>query len=152
MKRFKTEIEFFRWFEITGQLGSTNDSLQTLVSRWYTKEQVVDSITPPLEGLKIPYRKEILTATPFKKSGDKDSSAIATHGDIDKILEQNNYSNQILYVISKQIEKTSSGLGQTSSIADKPSSSKSSPQIETHPIFKVPEFSKENYPKLSPRV
>lgn len=150
MERFKTEIKFFRWFKISGQLGSTNDSLKTLVTRWYTKEQVVDSITPPLEGLKIPYRKEILTATPFKKSSDKDSSSIATLGDVNKILEQNNYSNQILHVISKQIEETSSGLGKTSSLVDKPNSSNTSPQIETYPIFKVPEFSRENYPKLSP--
>lgn len=46
MKKFKTEIEFFKWFEITGQLGHSKESLQTLVTRWYTKEQVVDSVTP----------------------------------------------------------------------------------------------------------
>lgn len=102
----------------------------------------------PLEGLKIPYRKDILTATPFKKSSDKDSSSIATLGDINKILEQNNYTNQILHVVSKQIEETSSGLKPPISIAEKPSTS--SPHIETNPIFKIPEFSKENYPKLSP--
>lgn len=100
MNRFKTEIEFFKWFEITGQLGSSRDSLQTLVTRWYTKEQTIDSITPPLEGLKIPYRKEIFAASPFKKVNSKDHP-MATVADINKVIKKNNYTNQVLHVVSK---------------------------------------------------
>lgn len=148
MKRFKTEVEFFRWFEHSGQIDHTQVSLQTLVTHWYTKEQVVDNITPPLEGLKIPYRKDILKASPFKKPIDKEPSSLSTREDINKILEQNNYPNKILHVVSKQIEETSSGLREPNFIRDKRSPSKSSPKIETHPIFKVPEFSRENFPKL----
>lgn len=110
MKKFETEIEFFRWFEVTGQLGHSRESLQTLVIRWYTKEQTIDSVTSPLEGVKIPCRKEILLATPFKKASDKASSAFATQADINKVIGQNNYTNQVLHVVSRQIEENSNGL------------------------------------------
>ncbi|KAK4721505.1 hypothetical protein R3W88_011738 [Solanum pinnatisectum] len=98
MKRFKTEIEFFKWFESSGQIDDKQSSLQVLINKWYTKEQVVKSVTPP-EGLRIPYRMEILKATPFKKPIEKES-ALITAGDLNKVLEQNNYTNQVLHVIS----------------------------------------------------
>ncbi|KAK4706224.1 hypothetical protein R3W88_034219 [Solanum pinnatisectum] len=104
VKRFKTEIEFFKWFEASGQIDDKQSSLQVLINKWYTKEQVVESITPPLEGLSIPYRKEILKATPFKKPIEKESPLI-TAGDLNKVFEQNNYTNQVLHVISQQIEE-----------------------------------------------
>ena len=65
MKRFKIEIEFFKWFESTGQIGECNSSLQVLVNRLHTKDKVVESITPPLEGISILYRRDVLKATPF---------------------------------------------------------------------------------------
>ena len=49
MKRFKIEIEFFKWFESTGQISEFNSSLQVLVNRWHTKGKVIKSVTPPLE-------------------------------------------------------------------------------------------------------
>ena len=66
MKRFKTEIEFFKWFESTGQIGESNSLLQVLVNRWQTKDKVVKSVTRPLEGINIPYIKDVLKAPPFK--------------------------------------------------------------------------------------
>ncbi|KAK4731465.1 hypothetical protein R3W88_024453 [Solanum pinnatisectum] len=104
MERFKTEVEFFNWFESSGQIDDTRSSLQVLINKWYTKEQVIESVTPPLEGLSIPYRKEILKAAPFKKPIEK-GSALITTGDLNKVLEQNNYTNQVLHVISQHIEE-----------------------------------------------
>ena len=66
IKRFQTEVEFFKWFESTGQIGESS-SLQVLVNRWHTKDKVVKSVTPPLEGLNISYRKDVLKAAPFRK-------------------------------------------------------------------------------------
>lgn len=51
------------------------------------------------------------------------------------------------YVSTKYKPSTSIPDKPHSYIPDKPSTS--SPNIETNPIFKVPEFSRENYPKLS---
>ena len=66
MKRFKIEIEFFKWFEATGQIVECNSPLQLLVNKWHTKDMVVESVTPPLEGINIPYRKDVVKATPLK--------------------------------------------------------------------------------------
>lgn len=68
-----------------------------------------------------------------------------TTADVNKILEQN-YTNQLLYVVSKQIE---GGSNKTIPLGDKPSSSKYSPNIETNPTFKIPDFSREKFPKLT---
>ena len=147
MKRFKAEVEFFKWFEFSGQIDDTKSSLQVLVNKWHTRNEVVESITPPLEGLRIPYRKDIIVASPFKKNIEKNTSLI-TADNVNQIIEQNNYTNQILHVVSRKIED-SSKQKVSNQIGNKPSSSKTIEKGETIPIFKVPEFSKENFPDLS---
>ncbi|KAM3204581.1 hypothetical protein P3L10_027990 [Capsicum annuum] len=64
--------------------------------------------------------------------------------DVDRVLEQNNYTNQLLYVVATQIENSK---GPTS-IGDKTSTSKYNSNIEVSPIFKIPKFSRENFPEL----
>ena len=147
MKRFKTEIEFFKWFEATGQIGEDSSSLQVLVNKWHTKDKVVESITPPLEGLNIPYRKEIIKAAPFKRPSVHKETSIVTVEDINKVFEQNNYTNQALHIVSKQIEESTYNHSGTSKIASKPCSSKSGFNLETNPIFKIHRFSPEDFPK-----
>ncbi|KAG5592665.1 hypothetical protein H5410_043179 [Solanum commersonii] len=66
MRRIGCEIEFFKWFKMTGT---------------------------------------IIKASPFKEKSDK-SAIFVTSADIDRVVEQNNYSNQILHVISRQIKDT----------------------------------------------
>ncbi|KAG5589851.1 hypothetical protein H5410_040365 [Solanum commersonii] len=83
IRRIACEIEFFKWFEMT----------------------VVESITPYLEGINIPVAGTVIKASPFKEKSDK-AGVLLTSADIDRVVEQNNYSNQILHVISRQIEDT----------------------------------------------
>ncbi|KAH0650257.1 hypothetical protein KY284_030169 [Solanum tuberosum] len=105
MRRIGCEIEFFKWFEMTGT---------------------------------------VIKASPFKEKSDKTNGPL-TSADIDRVVEQNNYSNQILQIISRQIEDTKPNLSGRST----PASTSSNHNIETYPGFKIPEFSKEKFPKLS---
>ena len=69
--------------------------------------------------------------------------------EINKVFEQNNYTNQVLHVVSKQIEDSKYNYSGTSQIGNKPSSSKSGFNIQTNPIFKIHKFSLEGFPKIA---
>ncbi|KAH0654227.1 hypothetical protein KY289_031905 [Solanum tuberosum] len=145
MRRIGCEMEFFKWFEMTGRIENCTESLQVIINKWYTaSNKVVECITPPLEGINIPIAGTVIKASPFKEKSDKTGSLL-TSADIDRVVEQNNYSNQILHVISRQIEDTKP----TISGRPTPASTSSKHNIETYPGFKIPEFSKEKFPKLS---
>ncbi|KAH0654226.1 hypothetical protein KY289_031904 [Solanum tuberosum] len=145
MRRIGCEMEFFKWFEMTGRIENCTESLQVIINKWYTaSNKVVEWITPPLEGINIPIAGTVIKSSHFKEKSDKTGSLL-TFADIDRVVEQNNYSNQILHVISRQIEDTKP----TISGRPTPASTSSSHNIETYPGFKIPEFSKEKFPKLS---
>ncbi|KAH0664623.1 hypothetical protein KY285_025829 [Solanum tuberosum] len=145
MRRIGCEIEFFKWFEMTGRIENCIESLQVIINKWYTtSNKVVESITPHLEGINIPIAGTIIKASPFKEKSDKTDSPL-TSADIERVVEQNNYSNQILHTISRQIEDTKPSL----SGKPTPASTTSNQSIETYPGFKIPEFSKDKFPKLS---
>ncbi|KAH0763372.1 hypothetical protein KY290_019445 [Solanum tuberosum] len=145
MRRIGCEIEFFKWFEMTGRIENCTESLQVIINKWYTtSNKVVESVTPPLEGINIPIAGTVIKASPFKEKSDK-TGGILTSADIDRVVEQNNYSNQILHIISRQIEDTKPSI----SGRPIPVSTSSSHNIETYPGFRIPEFSKEKFPKLS---
>ncbi|KAH0719989.1 hypothetical protein KY284_005019 [Solanum tuberosum] len=144
MRRIGCEIEFFTWFEMTGRTENCAESLQVIINKWYTaSNKVVESITPPLEGINIPIAGTVIKASHFKEKSDK-TGGLLTSADIDRVVEQNNYS-KILHVISRQIENTKP----TISKRPTPASTSSSNSIETYLGFKIPEFSKEKFPKLS---
>ncbi|KAG5610062.1 hypothetical protein H5410_021343 [Solanum commersonii] len=65
----------------------------------------------------------------------KDTKGDPTNKDINKIVQQNNYTNQLLYV-------------------DKPSSSykDKNKNLETHPIFKLPKFSNDKFSKFQEKL
>ena len=86
MKRFKIEIEFFNCFESTSQIGESNSSLQVLVNKFHTKDKVVESVTPPLEGINIPYRKDVLKEAPFKKPSEHKENNFVTIEEINKVF------------------------------------------------------------------
>ncbi|KAH0730093.1 hypothetical protein KY289_001281 [Solanum tuberosum] len=145
MRRMGCEIEFFKWFEMSGRIENCAPSLQVIINKWYTaSNKVVESITSPLEGINIPNAGTVIKDSPFKEKSDK-IGGLLTCADIDRVVEQNNYSNQILYVISRQIEDTKP----TISGRPTPDSTSYSHNIETYPGFKIPEFFKEKFPKLS---
>ncbi|KAG5576348.1 hypothetical protein H5410_056482 [Solanum commersonii] len=145
MRRIGCEIEFFKWFEMIGRIENCAESWQVIINKWYTtSNKVVESTTPPLEGISIPIAGTVIKASPFKEKSDKTGSFI-TSTDIYQVGEQNNYSNQILHIISRQIEDTKP----TISGRPTPASTSFSHNIETYLGFKFSEFSKEKFPKLS---
>uniref|UniRef100_M1D3V3 Uncharacterized protein n=1 Tax=Solanum tuberosum TaxID=4113 RepID=M1D3V3_SOLTU len=145
MRRIGCEIEFFKWFEMTGKIENCTESLQVIINKWYTaSNKVVESVTPPLEVINIPVVGTVIKTSPFKEKSDK-TGTLLTIADINPVVEQNNYSNQILHVISTQIEDTKP----TISRRPTPTSTSSNHNTEPNPGFELPEFSKEKFPKLS---
>lgn len=104
--------------------------------------KVNESVTPPLEGINNPVAGIVIKVSPFREKSDKTGSLLASF-DIDRVVEQNSYSNQIHHVISRQIEDTKQNL------SGRPDSSSSNQNIETYLGFIIPEFSKEKFAKLS---
>ncbi|KAG5571277.1 hypothetical protein H5410_061043 [Solanum commersonii] len=144
MRRIDCEIEFFKWFEMTGKFENQIETLKMIINKWFTtSNMVVESITPPLEGLNNPVAGTINKASPFKEKCDKPSFFV-TLADIDRVVEQNNYFNQILQAISRQIEDSKPSISRRPS----PSSTASSHNIEPNPRFKLTEFSREKFPRF----
>ncbi|KAG5605600.1 hypothetical protein H5410_027092 [Solanum commersonii] len=144
MRKIDYEIEFFKWFEMTRKNENQIKSLQMIINKWYTRSnKVVESITHPLEGLNIPVAGTIIKAFPFKEKYDKPFFFVIP-ADIDRVVEQNNYSNQILHVISRPIEDSKPFISRRPT----PSFTSSSQNIEPNPGFKLTEFSREKFPKL----
>ncbi|KAH0781566.1 hypothetical protein KY290_001164 [Solanum tuberosum] len=130
---------------MSGRIENCAESLQVIINKWNTtSNKVVASITPLLEGINIPIAGTVIKDSPFKEKSDK-IGGLLTCADIDRVVEQNNYSNQILHVISRQIEDNKP----TISGRPTPGSTSSSHNIETYPGLKISEFSKEKFPKLS---
>ncbi|KAG5576687.1 hypothetical protein H5410_056821 [Solanum commersonii] len=132
MKRLKCNIQFFKWFECTEKLDNQ-------------KESVVEYKIPPLEEISLPVDGRIVTASAFKID-IVDTKGEPTIKDIKRILQLNNYTNQLLYVVSNQILEADN----KSIFKDKPSLSYNgkNKKIET-PIFNLPEFSNEKFPRKS---
>ncbi|XP_070002055.1 uncharacterized protein [Nicotiana sylvestris] len=140
LKRLKCDIEFFRWFELTGQIPNQKESLQMIINKWYTKNKgTIEATIPPLDEIVIPVQTEVITASPFKRESihlDKEP----INKDLNKIIVQNNYTNNLLHVVANQLKDTNRlGIPTKSTVA---------PTIETHPTIKIPEFSKEKFPQL----
>jgi len=121
-----------------------------LVNKWYTtSNKVVESKIPPLEEISLPVDDRIVTASPFKID-IVDTKGDPTNKDINRILQQDNYTNQLLYVVSNQILEADN----KSVFKDKPSPSYNdkNKKLETHPIFKLPEFSNQKFPRFKEKV
>jgi len=140
LKRIKCDIEFFKWFEITGQIPNQKESLKMIVNKWYTKNKgIIEDVNPPLEEILLPVQSEVITASPFKRESVHTDSG-PTNKDINKIIVQNNYTNNLLHVVYNQLKDTNK-LGI-------PTRSITTSKIETHPLIKLPEYSKEKFPEL----
>jgi hypothetical protein len=72
--------------------------------KWKTsRKEIVESIHPPLEALKITPPKENIEieASPFKAI----SNPTEQKKDVNNIHSQLNYTNQILYTMSQQLDR-----------------------------------------------
>lgn len=73
-----------------------------LVNKWYTtNNKIVESKIPPLQEISLPIDDLIITASPFK-IGIVDIKGDLKNKDINRFLQQCNYTNQLLYVVSNQ--------------------------------------------------
>ncbi|KAI5680673.1 hypothetical protein M9H77_01900 [Catharanthus roseus] len=116
--RLNTPFDFFCWLEyFTTKLGFTEDpftlsyiNVQTSLARkWKLHDgSQITQIHPPLQTIRLDTPAGELFASPFKKGKDGDDSV--NIDDIKKIYHQNNYSNQILYTIAKQVDSLSTDL------------------------------------------
>ncbi|KAG5570650.1 hypothetical protein H5410_060416 [Solanum commersonii] len=73
-------------------------------------------------------------------------SVMVSCSDMDRVVEKNNYTNQLLHVVSRQIEDTKD----KSIFTQKPTWSKpsTSQTIDPNPIFKLTEFSRDKFQKF----
>ncbi|KAG5615063.1 hypothetical protein H5410_014887 [Solanum commersonii] len=112
------------------------------------KNNVV-STTPPLEEITLPIKGKVIIASHFKMD-IIDTKGDPIYKDINKILQKNNYTNQLLYLVSNQILRADN----KPNIKDKPSSSykDKNKNLENHPIFKFPEFSKDKFPNFQEKL
>ena len=79
-------------------LNGTKKSCVITKTNW-TKEnkELVRSSHPPLENITIKHQGFEVVATPFKRPSSEDKP-------VKKVIEQNNYTNQCLDVIGKQLD------------------------------------------------
>ncbi|KAG5576685.1 hypothetical protein H5410_056819 [Solanum commersonii] len=150
LKELKCNKEIFRWFGCTRKLDDQNKSLNMLLNKWQTtKNKVVESTISPLEGITLPVEGKVITTSPFTMD-IKDTKGDPTNKDKNKILQQNNYRNQLLYVVSNQILRDDN----KSDIKDKLSSSykDKNKNLETYPIIKLPELPKAKFSNIEQKL
>ncbi|KAI5676513.1 hypothetical protein M9H77_07463 [Catharanthus roseus] len=112
INRLNIPFDFFCWFEyFTIKLGIEEDpfkisyiNVQTsLAKKWKLNDgSLITQIHPPLQTIRLDTPDGEIIASPFKKGKDNDDSI--KMDDIKKIYHQNNYSNQILHTIAKQVD------------------------------------------------
>jgi hypothetical protein len=71
------------------------------VSHTSTNE-VKKYIISPLEEIKDPYLGQVITASPFEIE-NPDTREDVIQKDLNKVIQQNNYTNQILTSLAKQV-------------------------------------------------
>ena len=97
MKEISSNVPFFEYFE--NHFEWHRKSCVITKTNW-TKEnkELVCSSHPPLENITIKYQGFELVATPFRKPSSEDKL-------VKQDIEQNNYNNQCLDVIGKQLDR-----------------------------------------------
>jgi hypothetical protein len=74
-----------------------------IANKWYTsKNEVKESIIPPLKEIKISYLGQVITASPFKIKNPNTRGDVVQK-DLNKEIQQNSYTNQILSSLAKQV-------------------------------------------------
>ncbi|KAI5339378.1 hypothetical protein L3X38_018650 [Prunus dulcis] len=94
---WSAKIEIF-YLDFIESRYMTNDELKTLTKeKWkLVDKSVVESSHPPVETIIIEHQKAPVPATPFKTFESNDPNR--------KLIEQNNYTNQSLITIGKQLD------------------------------------------------
>ncbi|KAI5348484.1 hypothetical protein L3X38_001371 [Prunus dulcis] len=135
MRSAKVEIFYLDFIE---SRYMSSDELKTLTKeKWkLVDKSVVESSHPPVETIIIEHQKAPVTAAPFKAFESNDPHR--------KLIEQNNYTNQSLITIGKQLDTIETKFDLLSSpVADSRLKSKVEKPIvqfqdlKTSPVLKV---------------
>ena len=126
MYKHEIQIVFFDWFEKVFLEEKQIFALDQFYKWKLDDGQVIESNHPPLRKIKFEHREAEITASPFKTASEIDGIGIK------KIVEQNNFSNQHLHTIGRQLDRI-----ETSVQSSLPSSSISVPKKNLKPpLFK----------------
>ena len=100
MRDLSRNVPFFIYFEM---YYGKRKQFCVLTKAWTIEgpnatKEVVRSSHPPLEAITFDHRRKEIIASPFKVATDR-------HQPVDKVIEQNNYTNQCIHVIGKQLDR-----------------------------------------------
>ena len=100
MRDLSRNVPFFIYFE---RYYGQRKQFCVLTRSWTIEgpnatKEVVRSSHPPLEAITFDHRRKEVIASPFKVVTDR-------HQPVDKVIEQNNYTNQAIHVIGKQLDR-----------------------------------------------
>ena len=98
MKEISSNILFFEYFE--NHFEWHKKSCVVTKTNWTKEEtkEVVRSSHLPLEKITFKHKKTNVFASPFQHPTNKEAI-------VNKVIEQNNYTNQCLHVIGKQLDR-----------------------------------------------
>ena len=129
MKEISSNVPFFEYFE--NHFEWHKKSCVVTKTNW-TKEdtkEVVRSSHPPLDKITFKHKKADVVASPFQHPTSEEVV-------VSKVIAQNNYTNQCLHVIGKQLERMEENV-ENKVILQSRSPSKPSPTLEK-PLVKLP--------------
>lgn len=99
-------MNFFFWLKICAHKFQEYIVINTNIltkATWNTLIGIiVHSMHPPLETIKISHYSKEVIVSPFKRI-DIGTESLSNGQNLNKIYFQNNYTNQILHTISKQL-------------------------------------------------
>ena len=131
MREISRNVPFFIYFE---RYYGQHKQFCVLTRTWTIEgpnatKEVVRSSHPPLEAITFDHRKKEIIASPFKATTDR-------HQPVDKVIEQNNYTNQCLNVIGKQLDRIEDRI--ENKVILQPGNSSKPIQALEKPLVKLP--------------
>ena len=128
MKEISNNVPFFEYFE--NHFEWHKKSCVITKTNWTKKNnEVIQSSNPPLEAITWKHKGEDVVAIPFRFPSIEEKLE-------KKVMEQNNYTNQCLHVIGKQLNKVEERV-ENKVILQPGNQAKPSPTLEK-PLVKLP--------------
>ena len=128
MKEISSNVPFFEYFENHFEWHKKSYVI-TKTNQTKKNNEVIRSSHPPLEAITWKHKGEDVVATPFRFP--------STEEKLDKkVIEQNNYTNQFLHVIGKQLNRVEERV-ENKVILQPGNQAKPNPTLEK-PLVKLP--------------
>ena len=128
MKETSSNVHFFEYFENHFEWHKKNCVVTK--TNWTKKDtkEVVRSSHPPLDKITFKHKKANVVASPFQQPTNEEVV-------VSKVIAQNNYTNQCLHVIGKQLDRMEENV-EKKVILQPGNPSKPSPALEK-PLVKL---------------